>query len=85
MRAEVEEVLSTLKARSTGEAALKANYEKTEIVLVYFVDWAVHQPPALAGSWPTFAVLQRGPGGDEDSSTRLDKTIKDPRPRRRSA
>ena len=81
VRAEVEEVLSTLKARSTGEAALKANYEKTEIVLVYFVDWAVRTSRLpFAGSWADLALQRGRPGGDEDFFDELDKTIKDPSP-----
>lgn len=81
VRAEVNDLLAQMRAKSAAVPALKAPYEKIEIVLVYFVDWVVRTSKlAFAGSWSDLALERGKPGGDEDFFDELDKTLKDPAP-----
>ena len=81
VRAEINEKFAQMRAQAGASPALKAQLEKSEIVLVYFVDWAIRTSKLpFAGSWSDMALERGKPGGDEDFFDELDKNLKDPSP-----
>lgn len=81
VRAEFAEVFGRMRKQANDDAALKAQFDKVEIVLVYFVDWAVRTSKLpFASSWTDMALERGKPGGDEDFFDELDKSLKDPSP-----
>lgn len=75
VRAEVKQALDQSAARAQS-AGLKGPFDQIEIVLLYFVDWAIKTSRLpMASKWRELAVERGKPGGDEDFFDQLEQTL----------
>ncbi len=80
-RAELQELLASLRSKAAASPELKAAYDRVEIVLVYFADWLIRTSKLpFSTSWSDLALERGKPGGDEDFFDELDKTLKETTP-----
>jgi hypothetical protein len=80
-RAELQELLASLRSKAAASPDLKASFDRVEIVLVYFADWLIRTSKLpFATSWSDLALERGKPGGDEDFFDELDKTLKETTP-----
>lgn len=80
-RADVVEAIDTARAQAKANPKLAAQFEKVEIILIYFCDWMIRTSRlSFAQTWADLALERGRPGGDEDFFDELDKTMKDTSP-----
>jgi type VI secretion system protein ImpK len=77
-RSELKGVLSECRARSVQNQQTE-NYEKVEIILLYFADFMVRSSAlSFARQWQDMAQEKGQSAGDEDFFDQLDNTLRDP-------
>ncbi|HEY0791525.1 MAG TPA: DotU family type IV/VI secretion system protein [Chthoniobacterales bacterium] len=83
LRAEIEGVFKDLQARAETEPALRAQWSKLEMPLVFFVDSMIAESKApFAATWHVrrLAYQEKELAGDEKFFDLLDETLADPSP-----
>jgi type VI secretion system protein ImpK len=77
VRSEVKGVLAECRGRA-GQHQQQENYEKVEIILLYFVDFMVRSSTLpFARQWQDLAQEKGQMAGDEDFFDQLDATLRD--------
>src|SRR5688572_24520666 len=79
VRNEVKAILGDMRSRAMADRSLVAQYEKIELVYLFFVDFMVRESlGAAAKSWPELAAERKELAGDERFFDMLDETLKEP-------
>lgn len=79
VRTEVKAILGDMRSRAMSDRALVAQYEKIELVYLFFVDFMVRESlGAAAKSWHELAAERKELAGDERFFDMLDETLKEP-------
>ena len=79
VRNEVKAILGDMRSRAMADRALVSQYEKIELVYLFFVDFMVRDclGPAAKG-WQELAAERKELAGDERFFDMLDETLKEP-------
>jgi type VI protein secretion system component VasF len=79
VRSEVKAILGDMRSKAMSDRALVAQYEKIELVYLFFVDFMVREclGPA-AKSWTELAAERKELAGEEAFFDMLDETLKEP-------
>jgi type IV/VI secretion system ImpK/VasF family protein len=81
IRAEIKSLLDGMRAKSAADAALRTQFEKIELVLIFFVDYMVKESRSNVGQdWQEIAYERNELAGDEKFFDLLDETLADPGP-----
>jgi type VI protein secretion system component VasF len=79
VRNEVKAILGDMRSRAMADRSLVAQYEKIELVYLFFVDFMVRESlGSAAKSWPELAAERKELAGDERFFDMLDETLKEP-------
>ncbi len=79
VRNEVKAILGDMRSRAMADRALVSQYEKIELVYLFFVDFMVREClGSAAKSWPELAAERKELAGDERFFDMLDETLKEP-------
>jgi len=78
VRGEVKAILADMKAKAATDRNLVAQYDKIELVLLFFVDFMVRECAGGAGRWQELAAERKELAGDERFFDLLDETLKEP-------
>jgi type VI secretion system protein ImpK len=78
VRSEVKAILADMKARAAADRGLGAQYEKIELVLLFFIDFIIKSSGVgQAGEWSELAFERKELAGDEKFFDLLDETLAD--------
>lgn len=76
VRGDIKGIFSEMSTKARGTPGLSEQYEKIEIVLMYFVDFMIKESRlAFARNWQELAHEKNKLAGDEDFFDELDKTL----------
>jgi type VI protein secretion system component VasF len=79
VRNEVKAILGDMRSRAMADRALVSQFEKIELVYLFFVDFMVREClGAAAKSWQELAAERQELAGDERFFDMLDETLKEP-------
>lgn len=79
VRNEVKAILGDMRSRAMADRALVSQFEKIELVYLFFVDFMVRDClGAAAKSWQELAAERKELAGDERFFDMLDETLKEP-------
>jgi type VI protein secretion system component VasF len=79
VRNEVKAILGDMRSRAMADRALVSQFEKIELVYLFFVDFMVRECLGTAAkSWPELAAERKELAGDERFFDMLDETLKEP-------
>jgi type IV/VI secretion system ImpK/VasF family protein len=79
VRNEVKAILGDMRSRAMADRALVSQYEKIELVYLFFVDFMVRDSlGAAAKTWQELAAERKELAGDERFFDMLDETLKEP-------
>jgi len=78
VRQEVKAMLVDMKSRAQGQPGLAGQFEKIDIVLMFFVDFMIKSSPLQnAGEWQELAFDRKELAGDEKFFDMLEETLAD--------
>ncbi len=78
VRGEIKGMLEDVRSRAAGDPNLVAQYEKTELVLLFFVDFMIKESRlSFAKDWDELAYERDELAGDEKFFDILDETLAD--------
>lgn len=81
VRSEIKSLLEQLRSRAATDPSLATQFEKIELVLLFFVDFMVKESSlAFASDWQELAYERNELAGDEKFFDLLDETLADPSP-----
>lgn len=79
VRSEVKAILADMRSRAASDRALVSQYEKIELICIFFVDYMVREClGAGAKGWEELAAERKELAGDERFFDMLDETLKEP-------
>jgi type VI secretion system protein ImpK len=78
VRQEVKAMLAEMKGKAQSQPGLLGQYEKIDIVLMFFVDFMIKSSPiSNAGDWQELAFERKELAGDEKFFDMLEETLAD--------
>jgi len=78
VRQEVKAMLAEMKGKAASQPGLSTQYEKIDIVLMFFVDFMIKSSPiSNAGEWQELAFERKELAGDEKFFDLLEETLAD--------
>src|SRR6266704_4654091 len=78
VRQEVKAMLAEMKGKAQGQPGMPGQYEKIDIVLMFFVDFMIKSSPiSNAGDWQELAFDRKELAGDEKFFDLLEETLGD--------
>lgn len=79
VRTEVKAILADMHNKAMSDRALVSQYEKIDLVYLFFVDFMVREClGSAAGSWSELAAERKELAGEERFFDMLDETLKEP-------
>src|SRR3954468_7071217 len=76
VRQEVKGLLDEMKSKAGSQPGVSNQYEKIEVVLMFFIDSMIKSSPILnANEWQELAFDLKEYAGDQDFFLKLDETL----------
>lgn len=78
VRSDIKAILEEMRNKSSADRALSGQYQKIELILIFFVDFMIKESKlSFAGEWQELAYEQNELSGDEKFFDLLDETLAD--------